>query len=181
PQPRVRLTLKVSTNEFYRLQAAVIQQDLRAAGIELDVRSYEFATLSKDVAAGNFQLVTLQWVGISDPDMLRRVFHSEQMPPSGFNRGFYSNPEVDRLIDEASTTSDDETRKRLYQQVQQLVAEDAPYISLWYKTNVAVAQHELTGIRLSPLAAFTFLQDVSRRQVTSRARHALLSPDLLLQ
>lgn len=171
PEPRVRLTLKVSTNEFYRLQAAVIQQDLRAAGIELDVRSYEFATLSKDVAGGNFQLVTLQWVGISDPDMLRRVFHSKQMPPSGFNRGFYSNPEVDRLIDEASATTDDAARKRLYQEVQQLVAQDAPYISLWYKTNVAVAQHELTGIRLTPLAAFTFLKDVSRVQRSEARRN----------
>jgi len=168
PEPRLRLTLKVSTNEFYRLQAAVIQQDLRAAGIELDVRSYEFATLSKDVASGNFQLVTLQWVGISDPDILRRVFHSKQMPPSGFNRGFYSNPEVDRLIDEATTASDQETRKRLYQQVQRIVAEDAPYISLWYKTNVAVAQPDLSGIRLSPLAEFSFLKDVRRQQLTSR-------------
>jgi peptide/nickel transport system substrate-binding protein len=162
PLPRVRLTLKVSTNEFYRLQAAVIQQDLRQVGIELDVRSHEFATLSKDVASGNFQLTTLQWVGISDPDMLRRVFHSKQMPPAGFNRGFYSNPEVDRLIDEASAAPDEATRAALYRQVQHIVAEDAPYISLWYKTNVAVAQRDLQGISLSPLAAFTFLKDVRR-------------------
>jgi peptide/nickel transport system substrate-binding protein len=166
PQPRLRLTLKVSTNDFYRLQAAVIQQQLRQVGIDLDVRSYEFATLSKDVAGGNFQLVTLQWVGISDPDMLRRVFHSKQMPPLGFNRGFYSNPEVDRLIDAATEAKDQDERKRLYRQVQQLVAEDAPYISLWYKTNVAVAQPDLTGIRLTPLAEFTFLKDVQRRQLT---------------
>ena len=170
PAPRLRLTLKVSTNEFYRLQAAVIQQDLHQVGIELDVRSYEFATLSKDVASGNFQLVTLQWVGISDPDMLRRVFHSRQMPPVGFNRGFYRNPEVDRLLDDASAATDDDTRRRLYQRVQHLVAEDAPYISLWYKTNVAVAQHDLTGIRLTPLAAFTFLKDVSRRGVPTAER-----------
>jgi peptide/nickel transport system substrate-binding protein len=168
PEPRLRLTLKVSTNEFYRLQAAVIQQDVRAAGIELDVRSYEFATLSKDVASGNFQLVTLQWVGISDPDILRRIFHSNQVPPNGFNRGFYSNPDVDRLIDEATAAMDQETRKRAYTQVQRIVAEDAPYISLWYKTNVAVAQPELTGIRLTPLAEFSFLKDVHRRQLTSR-------------
>jgi peptide/nickel transport system substrate-binding protein len=168
PQPRLRFTLKVSTNEFYRLQATVIQQDLRKVGIDVDVRSYEFATLSKDVAGGNFQLVTLQWVGISDPDMLRRVFHSKQMPPVGFNRGFYSNPEVDELIDQATGAADYETRGRLYQEVQRRVAEDAPYISLWYKTNVAVAQHDLTGVRLSPLAGFTFLKDVSRRQVTAR-------------
>jgi peptide/nickel transport system substrate-binding protein len=167
PRPRMQLSLKVSTNEFYRLQAAVIQQDLRNVGIDLDVRSYEFATLSKDVASGNFQLVTLQWVGISDPDMLRRVFHSKQMPPVGFNRGFYANPEVDRLIDEATAAADFETRRRLYQQVQHAVTEDAPYISLWYKTNVAVAQHELTGLRLTPLAAFTFLKDVTRQNTTA--------------
>ena len=64
PQPRLRLSLKVSTNEFIRLQAAVIQQDLRQVGIELDVRSYEFATLYADVLKGNFQLFTLQWVGV---------------------------------------------------------------------------------------------------------------------
>lgn len=162
-QPRVRLTLKVSTNEFYRLQAAVIQQNLAAVGIDLDVRSYEFATLSQDVARGNFQLVTLQWVGISDPDMLRRVFHSGQVPPNGFNRGFYSNPAVDRLIDEATSASEDAVRADLYGRVQQMVAEDAPYISLWYKTNVAVAQRTLEGIQLTPLAGYTFLKDVRRR------------------
>jgi peptide/nickel transport system substrate-binding protein len=163
PQPRLRLTLKVSTNEFYRLQAAVIQQDLRNVGIDLDVRSYEFATLAQDVARGNYQLATLQWVGISDPDMLRRVFHSNQVPPQGFNRGHYINHEVDRLIDQATAAADDQTRKHFYQEVQRRVAEDAPYISLWYKTNVAVAQHELSGIRLTPLAPFTFVKNVARR------------------
>jgi peptide/nickel transport system substrate-binding protein len=162
PKPRLRVTLKVSTNEFYRLQAAVIQQNLAAVGVETDVRSFEFATLAQDVARGNFQLVTLQWVGISDPDMLRRVFHSAQVPPNGFNRGFYSNPAVDRLIDEATSASDDAVRADLYGRVQQMVAEDAPYISLWYKTNVAVAQRTLEGIQLTPLAGYTFLKDVTR-------------------
>ncbi len=162
PLPRLRLTLKVSTNEFIRLQAAVIQADLRDVGIDLDVRSYEFATLYADVLAGNFQLFTLQWVGVSDPDMLRRVFHSKQMPPTGFNRGFYSNPEVDRLIDAATVTIDDGERSRLYAEAQRRVAEDAPYISLWYKTNVVVAQAGLDGIRLSPSADFTFLRNVQK-------------------
>jgi hypothetical protein len=51
---RACLSLKVSTNEFIRLQAAVIQQDLKQVGIDLDVRSYEFATLCADVLKGNF-------------------------------------------------------------------------------------------------------------------------------
>jgi peptide/nickel transport system substrate-binding protein len=162
PLPRLSLSLKVSTNEFIRLQAAVIQQDLKRVGIELDVRSYEFATLYADVLKGNFQLFTLQWVGVSDPDMLRRVFHSKQMPPNGFNRGFYDNPEVDRLIDAAMAAPADDERRRLYGEVQRILAEDAPYISLWYKTNVAVSRTDIEGVTLTPSAEFTFLRNARR-------------------
>ncbi len=162
PEPRLRLSLKVSTNEFIRLQAAVIQQDLKQVGIELDVRSYEFATLYADVLKGNFQLFTLQWVGVSDPDMLRRVFHSKQMPPNGFNRGYYENPEVDRLIDAAMAATTDTDRRRLYGEAQHLLAEDAPYISLWYKTNVAVSRTQIEGVKLTPSAEFTFLREVTK-------------------
>ena len=163
PAARLALTLKVSTNEFIRLQAAVIQQDLKAVGIALDVRSYEFATLYADVLAGNFQLFTLQWVGVSDPDMLRRVFHSRQMPPNGFNRGYYDNPEVDHLIDAATAAATDAERRRLYGEAQKRIAEDAPYISLWYKTNVAVSRTGLEGVTLTPSAEFTFLRNVTKR------------------
>ena len=83
PEPRFRLSLKTSNVEFNRLQSSVIQQNLRAVGIALDVRTFEFATLYADVLKGNFQMFTLQWVGgaVTDPDILRRVFHSTQVPP----------------------------------------------------------------------------------------------------
>ena len=162
PRPRFTLSLKVSSSEFYRLQAAVIQQDLQRVGVHVDIRSYEFATLYADVLSGNFQMYTLVWVGVSDPDMLRRVFHSKQMPPNGFNRGYYENPEVDRLIDEASAATGDEERRRLFAAAQRMVAEDAPYISLWYKTNVAVSRTNIEGVTLTPSAEFTFLREVRK-------------------
>jgi peptide/nickel transport system substrate-binding protein len=161
-QPRLRLTLKTSTSEVYRVQAAVIQRDLANVGIELELRSMEFATLSSDIAKGNVQLYTLQWVGVTDPDMLRRVFHSGQVPPSGFNRGHYINPEVDALLDRATRSTDDVERKDLYAQVQRIVATDAPYVGLWYKTNVVVHQPSLQGVTLSPIADYTFLRHVHR-------------------
>jgi peptide/nickel transport system substrate-binding protein len=161
--------MKVSNIEFNRLQSAVIQQNLRAVGIALDVRMYEFSTLYADVVKGSFQMFTLQWTGgsVADPDILRRVFHSTQVPPIGFNRGYFNDPEVDRLLDEAAVSTDDGRRRALYGQVQKIVAQAAPYISLWYKTNVAVSQRTLTGIRVLPLADFIFLKDVSR---TAQAR-----------
>jgi peptide/nickel transport system substrate-binding protein len=144
------------------VQAAVIQRDLADVGIELDLRSMEFATLSADIARGNVQLYTLQWVGVTDPDMLRRVFHSGQVPPSGFNRGHYINPAVDALLDRATRSTDDVERKALYSQAQRIIAEDAPYIGLWYKTNVVVYQPALEGVTLSPIADYTFLRHVRR-------------------
>jgi len=111
---------------------------------------------------GNFQMYTAQFVGVTDPDMLRRVFHSTQVPLSGFNRVHYVNADVDRLIDAASAAVDDEQRRGLYGQVQEAVARDVPYIPLWYKTNVAVCQQDINGVRLSPIADFTFLKDVYR-------------------
>jgi peptide/nickel transport system substrate-binding protein len=167
PGTRFSLTLKVSSTEFNRLQSAVLQQDLRRVGVGVDVRAYEFATLYADVLRGNFQLFTLQWVGVSDPDMLRRVFHSRQMPPAGFNRGYFADPAVDGLIDQATVSTDDQRRRDLYGQVQRMVADEVPYISLWYKTNVVVAQPGLRGMALSPSADFRFLKDV-RREGPSR-------------
>jgi len=162
PQPRLRLSLKTSTDEFYRLQAAVLQQDLRLAGIDVDVRSYEFATFYADVLTGNVQMYTLQWVGVTDPDMLRRLYHSAQVPPVGFNRIYYKNPEVDRLIDLATTAASDEERRKYYSEAQKVVAEDAPYISLWYKTNIAVTRSNITGMKLSPQAGLWSLKDVKK-------------------
>ena len=163
PAPRVRLTLKTSTAEAYRVQAAVIQQNLADVGIALELRSYEFATLMSDVVRGNVQLYTLQFVGITDPDMLRRVFHSSQTPPDGFNRGHFANAEVDRLIAAAAAARDEATRGRAYRDAQRLIAADAPILGLWAKTNVAVAQPDLTGITLTPTADFSFLAHVSRQ------------------
>lgn len=165
PAPRLTLTLKVSNTEFNRLQSSVIQQNLREVGIDLDVRTYEFATLYADVLAGNFQMFTLQWTAgaLADPDILRRVFHTAQAPPVGFNRGRYSNPELDAILDEAGNLENGPRRLALYARAQRIIATDVPYVSLWFKTNVAVSQRSLTGVRLTPLAEYTFLKDVSRR------------------
>jgi len=163
PLPRFRLSLKTSTTEVYRIQAAAIQHDLARVGIAVDVRSSEFQTLSADVLRGNFQMYTLQFVGVTDPDILRLVYHSQQVPPTGLNRVRYRNSDVDRLIEAASAAADDEERRKLYGQAQQRIADDVPYIPLWDKTNVAIFQPDIHGVTLSPIADFTFLKEVYRQ------------------
>ncbi|HTL01127.1 MAG TPA: ABC transporter substrate-binding protein [Vicinamibacterales bacterium] len=165
PLPRLTLTLKTSTTEFNRLQSAVLQQNLRDVGIKLDIRTYEFATMYADILKGNFQLYTLQWVGgsVADPDILRRVFHSQMVPPTGFNRGHFSDAETDRLIDDATQAITPEDRRARYGKVQQRIAELAPYISLWTKTNYAIARPGIRGVELTPTVDFSFLKNVERQ------------------
>ena len=114
---------------------------------------------------GNFQLFSLQWTGGSlvDPDILRRVFHSDQIPPLGFNRGYYRNPQVDRLLDRATQSTSEDERAHAYREAQQLIADDAPYIPIWNRTNVIVAQRSLDGLHLNAIGDFQALKDVRRR------------------
>ena len=118
-----------------------------------------------DILKGNFQMYTLQWVGgaVADPDILRRVFHSQMVPPTGFNRGHFSDAETDRLIDQATQAITLEDRRALYGKVQQRIAELAPYISLWTKTNYAIARPGIRGVELTPTVDFSFLKNVERR------------------
>ena len=156
PEVRFSIEYKTTTSEFRRLVATVIQSDLRKVGIGVNVRSYEWGTFFSDINRGNFQLCMLLWVGESDPDILREVFSSKGMR----NRGKYRDASVDRWLSLAKIAETEEEQKRYYSLVQKKVAEDCPYISLWYESAMAVMRKELAGLRLTPDSDFRVLKDV---------------------
>jgi peptide/nickel transport system substrate-binding protein len=156
---RFRLTMKTSTDGSTRLMAAVLQQQLAEAGIALEIRSFEAATFQADVAKGVFQFYSLRWIGGNqDPDMFEAVFHSSKFPPNGANRGFYSNPRVDALIDEGRRTLDPLRRKVIYAELQRILATELPYIHLWYLDNVLVHRRRVRGLTLNPSGNYDFLR-----------------------
>ncbi len=155
---RFHVTMKTSTEESTRLLAAVLQQQLRAVGIALDIRTFEFATFYADVTKGAFQLCSLRWIGGNeDPDIFEHVFYSASTPPKRANRGYYSNPVVDKLIDEGRSTVDQQRRKEIYAEVQRILANDLPYINLWYLDNVLVHTNRVRGLELTPSGNYDFL------------------------
>jgi peptide/nickel transport system substrate-binding protein len=156
---RFHLGMKTSTEETPRLIAAVLQQQLRAVGIVLDIHTYEFATFLSDVTHGAFQMYSLRWIGGNeDPDIFEYVFHSSKFAPNGGNRGFYSNPRIDALIDQARKEPDQNTRKQLYAEIQAVLAQDLPEINLWYLENVVVSSKRVRGITLNPSGNYDFLK-----------------------
>jgi peptide/nickel transport system substrate-binding protein len=156
---RFHITMKTSTDENTRLMVAVIQQQLREVGIALDIRSFEFATFFSDVTHGAFQMYGLRWIGGNeDPDIFEYAFHSAKFPPNGANRGFYSNPKVDQLIDRARRQTDPNVRKPLYAEVQRILAVDVPSINLWYLDNVLVHNKRVANLQLNPAGNYDFLR-----------------------
>jgi peptide/nickel transport system substrate-binding protein len=156
---RFHITMKTSTDPNTRLMVAVMQQQLREVGIVLDIRSFEFATFFSDVQHGAFQMYGLRWIGGNeDPDIFEYAFHSSKFPPNGANRDYYSNPTVDALIDEARRQVDPEARRPLYAEVQRILADDVPYINLWYLDNVLVHTSRVRNIQLNPAGNFDFLR-----------------------
>jgi peptide/nickel transport system substrate-binding protein len=156
---RFHLVMKTSTEETPRLIAAVLQQQLRAVGIVLDIHTYEFATFLSDVTHGAFQMYSLRWIGGNeDPDIFEYVFHSSKFAPNGGNRGFYSNPRIDALIDQARKEPDQNTRKQLYAEIQVVLANELPALNLWYLDNVVVSSKRVRGITLNPSGNYDFLK-----------------------
>jgi peptide/nickel transport system substrate-binding protein len=156
---RFHLTMKTSTEEGTRLLAAVLQQQMHEVGIALDIRTFEFATFFADVTAGAFQLHSLRWVGGNqDPDIFEYAFHSSKFPPHGANRGHYANPRVDVLIDQARAATDPAIRKPLYAEVQRVLADELPYIDLWYLDNVLVHNKRVRNVKLNLAGNYDFLR-----------------------
>jgi peptide/nickel transport system substrate-binding protein len=158
---RIHLTLKTSTDESTRLYAAVLADEWKRVGVALELKSLEFATFYSDITRGSFQLYTQRWVGgNNDPDMFDYVFSSKKFPPDGANRGHYRNAQLDALLDQARVEMDREKRRAILGEVQKIVAEDEPYINLWYPDNVCVHRARLTGIDIPPGGDYEFLATV---------------------
>jgi peptide/nickel transport system substrate-binding protein len=164
---RFHITMKTSTEESTRLLAAVLQQQLRQVGIALDIRSYESATFMSDVVKGAYQIHSLRWIGGNqDPDIFENLFATSSFAPKRANRTFYSNPQVDELIRQGRSTLDQQKRKQIYDEIQQILAQDLPYINLWYLDNVLVHTNRVHGIELGPAGNYDFLRTAELVQQT---------------
>jgi len=157
---RLTLTLKTSTDESTRLMAMVLQQQLRAAGIRLNIRSAEFGTFYSDVTRGAFQMYALKWIDSNeDPDIFRYAYATESFPPRGGNRGRYANPKLDALLSAAEAEPDQQKRRAEYIEVQRILSEDLPSIALWYPNNEVVHTRRIQGIQQRGSGSFEFLRD----------------------
>lgn len=144
---RFHINYRTSTNPTRLRLVTAIADAWQKIGVDVSIESLEWGGFYARIKRGDFQVFSLSWVGITDPDIYRWILHTDMQPPKGANRGRYSNPQVDTWLDVAAVSEDLNERKVLYAKIQQQMAKDQVYIPLWYDAVVAVSGERLQGFK----------------------------------
>lgn len=118
----IMMTGSATTQQF----GQALQDEMKRIGIDLELLMLEGAMAIQRIIAGNYEAAYLGWDLDPDPDPFS-LFHSSQMPPRGQNFVFFSNPEVDRLIETARQEMDLSKRKEMYWRLHELLVDEQPY------------------------------------------------------
>lgn len=150
------LTFNLYTDAGHKAREQVVlavAQYWRDVGVDAKVDLQERNSfVSQRILKGDFDAALPQSSVQVDPDLSRR-FHSGSIK-SGQNFLNYSSPEADRLLERALATSDQQVRKQLYTELQQLLASDLPQISLYYPESRYAFDRRIQGARPSPASLF---------------------------
>jgi peptide/nickel transport system substrate-binding protein len=141
-----------------RQYASILQNQLKQVGIPCEIDQVEFNTLLDQQRKGQFQLTTGRWVGGNqDPIYLFDLFHTGAYQ----NRGRYSNPELDKVLEEAIGSFDRAKAKELYTRAQDIISREVPQLPLWYVDQMVVARKNVQNLTVPVDGDWRYLRDVT--------------------
>ncbi len=148
---RFSFTILTNQGNDQRIKSAIIiQSQLKALGIEVRIRTVEWAAFIKEfVNKGRFDALILAWTVPQDPDTYA-VWHSSSAKPGGLNFTQFKNAEVDSLLEQARATTDQAERKRLYDRFQEILHQEQPYTFLYVPYALPIVQARFHGIEPAP-------------------------------
>ena len=150
-------TLLIASGNALRAQEAqIIQAAAAKIGITLSIESIDLAAFRERFFAYDFDLMINSGQSTSpDPDSLV----SFQADPAGFSRGYwtqYSNDEVTRLIQLGRVTPDGDEREKIYRDIQQILADEVPYVPLFYPSAIKASSSALKNLTVLPNDSIRF-------------------------
>lgn len=177
------VTLWIGEHATGRIYGELAQADLRQIGIEIRLKPVTFPVLLRET--GKPKIAQAQIGGWSqdfpDPaNFLDILFHSRAIQPEDSqNRSFYSNPELDALLDAARIEQDVQKRGEMYRQAQMIIVRDAPWAFIWNDLKMEAWQPYVRGYRPHPVWDNMYRDvwlDLPRRRIAMRA----LTPETML-
>lgn len=150
-------SILVFSGEVNTQTAEIVQAYLKEIGIDLKIEIVEVSAYWDMTERGVHNLFLGSWgVVTGDADYgLYAMYHSSAKGGAG-NRDFYENEKVDELLDKAKTEIDPETRKKLYEEAQILIVNDAPDVMLYNRNLTVGAQKYIKGLGIHPVTLYNF-------------------------
>ncbi|WP_462324838.1 peptide-binding protein [Desulfoplanes sp.] len=144
-------TILTNQGNTLRIKAAtIIQYRLKKIGIDVKIRTVEWATFIKEfVDKGRFDALLLGWNIVQDPDSYN-VWHSSRAVAGGLNFVGYKNPELDGLLERGRRLLDPAARKPVYDRIQEILHRDQPYCFLYVPMSLPIVQARFQGIEPAP-------------------------------
>lgn len=134
-----------------RQQGEYVANELKKIGIELNVVVNTFPGFLKKLREGQVEIFLDGWaLDYPDAENISQLLYSESKPP-GPNHTFYSNPEVDAIINKMKVLNDDEQKFELMTQLESQVQKDMPWVLLFYKREYVLYHNHLKNFRRSGL------------------------------
>lgn len=156
------LSLYVGDNSQERIRVAqVVSEALAEIGITVEVVQMEWGAFLDSAAQGEPDMFLLGWTTVTtDADYgLYPLFHSNSFGEAG-NRTFYENARVDELLDLGRYTSDQDQRLEYYQEVQEIIRDEVPWVFLQTRENVTGVRNNVQGFEHHPTGSY-FLNEVT--------------------
>lgn len=148
----LEVTMQVNQSSRNKSVAEAAQAQLAELGIKMKIQIVDWGVHLDMLDRGECDMYRMGWVvDYLDPDNFLYVNLSSHNPGSKGNYSFYSNPEVDKLLDEARVITDQKKRLEMYQKAEEIIVDDAPWMFLLYYGNwIATGKH----VRNAVLPAF---------------------------
>jgi peptide/nickel transport system substrate-binding protein len=150
---RFEITFLLSTGLVgrwpYDTIAEIVQSELREIGIRVNIMVVETGLWREKLRRGEAEISIRPWAAISPQERLESWLHSEGTNVLGMGI-FYSNQEVDELIEELMRTTDEKEAKRLAFEIQRIAAQDVPIIPVYDEVLINAVRHNIRGYELHP-------------------------------
>jgi len=145
------LAYHFNTGDLNQRIAEALQAQLKEVGVALELRRLDWAAHIKVVDDGSAGFFRQGWIAdYPDPEnFLTVLFHSRNVGPPG-NTSRYRNPAVDRLFDEADAMAPGAQRVKRYQEAEQVILDDAAWVSLYHYASRALIKPHVKGLERSP-------------------------------
>jgi peptide/nickel transport system substrate-binding protein len=138
-------------NKLRENTATIIQWRLAKIGIKMEIRKLEWSTfINQFIDKRRFEAVILGWSIGLDPDQYD-IWHSSKTREKELNFISYNNPEVDELLEKGRRSFDINDRKKAYFRIQEILAEEVPYIFLYVPDATIIVSARFRGIKQSPI------------------------------